>query len=68
MNPTQGLILALYFLGAAALLLMGYVYKELRIRRRRNGQSDFPFLRNPPRGRPPDTEKEKEHHLASANR
>jgi hypothetical protein len=67
MNPTQGLILALYFLGAAALLLMGYVYKELRIRRRRNGQSDFPFMRKLPHGGS-EAGKEKEHDFVSTGR
>ncbi len=50
MNAVQGLLLALYLLSAGALLLVAYVWKELRNRRRnriqraiQSLQRDLPF-------------------------
>ncbi len=63
MNSAQLLILALYLLCAGALLIFGYVWKEIRNSRKRNIQKSFPFGKV----QPPETEAQKEqHHLASA--
>jgi len=62
MNATQLLILALYLLCAGALLIFGYIWKEVRNRHKRNTQTSFKFKEE--QGR--ETEEQKEQHrLAS---
>jgi len=43
LNTVQGLLVGLYLLSGGALLLVAYVYKEIRNRRRNNIQGELPF-------------------------